>query len=122
MFGFITSPRDVFPAIVAAKTTWAAPFCCEFLIAAAVRADQAPADQRAALKAVGLQQATQAVAAVRDREPGVIVIAAGGHMLGFDDREFDYLEWLGAHTNFADLLRRYREIEPIGPFRVFVRL
>ena len=46
-------------------------------------------------------------------------ISAG--MLGFNGRRFDYLEWLEAHTDFARVLLQYREISPIGPFRVFVR-
>jgi len=121
VFGFITSPRDVFPAVLAARMTWTAPFCCAYLIAAAARADEAPAADRAAIRAAGKAQAESAVAAVRAREPGVIVVATGDDMLGFDGRAFDYLDWLGAQTDFAAVLAGYREIGPVGPFRVFVR-
>lgn len=122
VFGFITSPRDVFPAVVAARMTWAAPFCCQYLVAAAVRAEEAPVADRAALLAAGREQARASVEAVRNREPGVIVIATGDDMLGFGGREFDYVAWLRANTDFADVLERYRESEPIGSFRVFVRM
>lgn len=121
VFGFTTSLRDVFPAVVAAQVAWAAPFCCEYLIAAAVRADEAPAADRAKIKAAGLNQAEIAVAAVRINQPGVIVVATGDDMLGFNGRRFDYLEYLGAHTDFARVLVQYREISSIGSFRVFVR-
>jgi hypothetical protein len=121
VFGFITSPRDVFPAVLAARVTWAAPFCCGYLIAAAVRAEEAPAADRAAIRRAGQEQAEMAVAAVRAMEPGVIVIATGEDMLGFNDRSFDYLDWLSAHTDFVSVLARYREIGPIGSFRVFVK-
>jgi hypothetical protein len=121
VFGFTTSLRDVFPAVIAAQVEWAAPFCCEYLIAAAVRADEAPAADRAKIKAAGLNQAEIAIAAVRIKQPGVIVVATGDDMLGFNGRRFDYLEWLEAHTDFARVLLQYREISPIGPFRVFVR-
>lgn len=121
VFGFTTSLREVFPAVAAAQVEWAAPFCCEYLIAASVRADEAPAADRARIKAAGLNQAEIAVAAVRIKQPGVIVVATGDDMLGFNGRRFDYLEWLGAHTDFARVLLQYREISPIGSFRVFVR-
>jgi hypothetical protein len=121
VFGFTTSLRDVFPAVVAAQVEWAAPFCCEYLIAAAVRADEAPAADRTKIRAAGLNQAEIAVSAVRIKQPGVIVVATGNDMLGFNGRSFDYLEWLGAHTDFKRVLLQYREISPIGSFRVFVR-
>jgi hypothetical protein len=122
VFGFVTSPRDVFPAVLAARMDWAAPFCCEYLVAAAARADEAPAAQRAAIRAAGLSQAEMAVAAVRAAAPGVIVIATGDDMLGFPHRRFDYVEWLSAPTDFASILAQYRETPPIGSFRVFVRM
>ncbi len=120
--GFVTSPRDVLPAALASGMKWAVPFCCDYLIAAAVRADEAPASKRHAIWAAALDQADMAVAAVRAKEPGVIVIDAGDHMLGFKDRKFDYIQWLEARTDFADILRHYREISPVGPFRLFVRM
>jgi len=121
VFGSVTSPRDVFPAVVGAKMEWAAPFCCEYLIAAAARVEEAPVADRSRIKAAGLAQAEMAVSAVRTREPGVIVIATGDDMLGFNHQTFDYVAWLSAHTDFASVLAYYREIGPIGSFRVFVR-
>ena len=121
VFGFITSPRDVFPAVIASGMQWAAPFCCDYLIAAAARADEAPVVKRAAIMAAAVEQAETAIAAVRAKEPGVIVIDYGEHRLGFNDRRFDYVEWLEGHTSFAGILARYREAGRIGPFRVFVR-
>jgi len=121
VIGFITSPRDVFPAVIASGAKWAAPFCCDYLIAAAARADEAPAAKRQAIRAAGIDQAKAAVSAARAQTPGVIVIAAGDYMLGFGTRKFDYVKWLEAHTDFADILRHYREISPIDSFRVFVR-
>ncbi len=121
VFGFITSPRDVFPAVVAAEMEWAAPFCCEYLIAAAARAEEAPIAYRPKIKEAGLNQAEMAVSAVRTKEPGVIVIATGDDMLGFNHQSFDYVAWLSAHTDFPSVRTHYREISPIGSFRVFVR-
>jgi len=121
VFGFITSPRQVFPAVIAAGVDWAAPFCCEYLIAATARVDEAPAADQPKIKVAGLNQAAMAVSAVRIKEPGVIVIATGNDMLGFDHRAFDYVTWLNAHTDFASTLAHYREISPISSFRIFVR-
>lgn len=121
MAGFLTSPRDVYPAVVAADMKWAAPFCCNYLMAAAARADEAPAANRQAVEAAGLAQAERIVAAMHTSEPGVIVINAGSSKLGFANRKFDYLQWFDARTGFADIRRHYREIDPVGPFRLFVR-
>jgi hypothetical protein len=118
---FLTSPRDVYPAVVAADMKWAALFCCNYLIAAAARAEEAPAANRQAVEAAGLAQAERVVATMRTRKPGVIVIDAGSSKLGFAHRRFYYLQWLDARTGFADILRHYREIDPVGPFRLFVR-
>jgi hypothetical protein len=118
---FLTSPRDVYPAVVAADMKWAAPFCCNYLIAAAARAEEAPAANRQAVEAAGLAQSERVVATMRTRKPGVIVIDAGSSKLGFAHRRFYYLQWLDARTGFADILRHYREIDPVGPFRLFVR-
>jgi hypothetical protein len=121
VFGFITSPRDVFPAVVAAEMEWAAPFCCEYLIAAAARVEEVPAAYRQKIQAAGLNQTEMAISAVRTKKPGVIVIATGNDMLGFNHQTFDYTAWLNAHTDFASILTHYREISAIGPFRIFVR-
>jgi hypothetical protein len=121
VFGFITSPRDVFPAVVAAEIEWAAPFCCEYLIAAAARVEEAPAAHRPQILAAGVNQAEIAVSAIRTKEPGVIVINTGDDMLGFNHQTFDYVAWLNAHTHFASVFAHYREINPIGSFRIFVR-
>jgi hypothetical protein len=68
-----------------------------------------------------LNQGEIAVSAVHTKEPGVIVIATGDDMLGFNHQTFDYVAWLSAHTDFASVLAHYREISPIGSFRIFVR-
>ncbi len=121
VFGFITSPRDVLPAAVASQTKWAAPFCCVYLLPAALRADEAPATKRDAIRDAAREQVETALAAIRAEQPGVIVVDAADRMLAFGDRKFDYIGWLEAHTDFADILRHYHEIDPIGSFRVFVR-
>ncbi len=121
VLGFLTSPRDVFSAIVAAGMTWSAPWGRMSLIAAAVRADEAPAADRAAIKAAALTQAERILSAMRDKRPDVIVIDAGDHKLGFADLNFDYVQWLERRTDFAAILRHYHEISPVGPFRLFVR-
>jgi hypothetical protein len=119
--GFLTSPRDVFPAVVASGMNWALPFGGDYLIPAAVRADEAPAVNRRRIEAAALELAERDVAAIRAKEPGVIVIDAAVNKLGFGDRKFDYLPWLESRTDFTDVLQHYREIDPVGPFRLFVR-
>jgi hypothetical protein len=119
--GFITVPVDVFPAVVASEMKWAEPFCCAYLIAAAVRVDEARTADRPAIWAAGLDQAETAIATVRTKKPGVIVIDANDHMMGFENRKFNYVEWLEAHTDFASVLADYREINPIAHYRIFVR-
>jgi hypothetical protein len=120
--GFITAPTDVLPAIIASEMKWAGPTCCVYLIAAAVRVDEASPADRPAIRAASLDQAEIAIAAMRTEKPGVIVIDANDDMLGFrNHRKFNYLEWLDAHTDFASVLADYREINPIAHYRIFVR-
>jgi hypothetical protein len=97
------------------------PFGTDYLIPAAVRRDEAPAARRAAIEAAALALAERDVAAIRAKEPGTLVVDAAAEKLGFGNRAFDYLPWLEQRTGFADVLRDYREIDPVGPFRLFVR-
>jgi hypothetical protein len=122
VIALLNSPRDVLPAVIASGVKWGLPFCGNFLLSAAVRADEAPAAKRPAIREAGMAEVEMILAAARANKPGVIVIDTGDHMLGFGGRKFDYVEWLNAHSDFANVLRHYREADPIGPFRIFVRI
>jgi hypothetical protein len=121
VFGLVTSPRDVHPAVLAAGVRWAAPFCCMYLMPGLIRADEAPPAKRAAAEAAGRAQLDVALGIVRDKAPSVIAVDEAAVKLGFGDRRFDYLRWLDGDPRWAAELSRYRDAGTVGHFRLLVR-
>ncbi len=121
VFGLVTSPRDVHPAVLAAGVHWAAPFCCVYLLPGLIRADEAPPAERAAVVAAGRAQLKAAFDVVRDATPSVIVIDEAAYKLGFAGRPFDYRAWLSRDPAWAAALGGYRNAGLVGHFRLLVR-
>lgn len=120
VYAFVTSPRDVHPAIVASNTKWASRACCLYHLPAAVRVDERPQAERARILSVAASQTNQAIGDLVRKRPAVIVIDANGWKLGID-RPFDYLAYLSRFPRFVALWRSYAELESVGGFRIFVR-
>jgi hypothetical protein len=120
VYAFITSPRDIHPAIVASNTRWASTACCLYHLPAAVRADERPQAERARILSVAESQTNRAIGDLLRTRPAVIVIDANEGKLGID-RPFDYLAYLSRFPSFVTLWRSYTELESIGGFRIFVR-
>lgn len=121
VFGFITSPRDVLPAVLAADMRWAAPACCLFAIPAALRAGERPANDRAAIHAAARAQALRVVNALEARRPGVLVVDDAAGQIGFGGKPVNYLSWFEAHTEIAPIMRHYRDGGRVGPFHIYIR-
>jgi hypothetical protein len=121
VFGLVTSPRDVHPAVLAAGVRWAAPFCCVYLLPGLVRADEAPRAERAAVEAAGHAQLDAALSVIRDKAPSVVAVDEAAKKLGFGDRRFDYLRWLRHDSRWAAALARYRDAGRVGRFRLLIR-
>jgi hypothetical protein len=121
VFGFVTSPRDVHPAVLAAGVKWAAPFCCVYLLPGLARASEALPAKRDAIEAAGRAQLEVALNVVRTGKPEVIVVDEAAAKLGFGERPFDYLHWLSRDPAWAAEFSKYRDAGLAGHFRLLVR-
>jgi hypothetical protein len=53
--------------------------------------------------------------------PEVVFVETGYGRLGLGNQQSDDIAFYAKDTNFAKLWRRYHEVHPVGPLRVFVR-
>ena len=120
VFAFITSPRDVHPAVLAARADWVSPICCLHLIPAWVRANEKP-ERAAAARRAALGQIETILARLETRRPALIIVDNGARKLGYADRPFDYLVFFGGSARFRAVMQGYSEERPIGRFRIFRR-
>ncbi|HEY1708895.1 MAG TPA: hypothetical protein VGG10_11575 [Rhizomicrobium sp.] len=120
VYAFVTSPRDIHPAILASGTRWASDACCLYHLPAAIRADERPVSERARIQAVAARQVDHVLGDLARDHPAVIVVDAWPAQLGFGGRDFDYLRYLSQDPRFARLWRGYSERQAIGGYRVFV--
>ena len=120
VFAFITSPRDVHPAVLAARADWVSPICCLHLIPAWVRGDERP-ERAAAARRAALDQIETILARLESRRPALIIVDNGARKLGYADRPFDYLAFFGGSARFRAVMQGYSEERPIGRFRIFRR-
>lgn len=121
VFGLITSPRDVHPAVLAAGVHWAAPFCCVYELPGLIRADEASPEDRPAIEAAVQAELQASLRILQTRKPSVIVVDDGVAKLGFAGRPFDYLTWLSRDAGWATEFRNYHDGGLIGRFRLLVR-
>jgi hypothetical protein len=112
VYAFITSPRDIHPAIVESGAVWRAPACCLYLLPGAVEAGSSAA------VAAGRRQAQIEIARLSLEFPDIVVVDDNPHKLGFR-RRFDYLAYFGKNPEFVRFWRHYREASRIANFRIF---
>jgi hypothetical protein len=121
VFAFVTSPRDVHPAVLASGARWMGSACCLHLLPAAMRADEIGPDAAARAREAASRQVAAVVAGMAAERPAVVVVDAHQDKLGFRDHDFDYVAHLSKDARFAALWADYVEHEPIDGFRVFLR-
>lgn len=123
VYAFISSPRDVHPAIVRAGSRWVSEACCLHLLPAAIALEHAPgpkAEGADRITAAAARQLASVIAALERDRPKVIVVDQRPGKLGFG-KGFDYLPMLQTDARFANLWKSYRLLDSIGGFGVFVR-
>lgn len=120
VYGFITSPRDVHPAVVLAGSRWASAPGSLYLLPAAVR-DNGDPRLKQRREAAAARQEKRVLSDLIAAPPAVIVVDAAPHKLAFGNYPFDYVDHFLQKPGFAALWRNYREASPIGRFRVFIR-
>jgi hypothetical protein len=115
VYAFITSPRDIHPAVVESRVRWAGSECCVYLLPAAVRSGSpaAMAAAQAQLRAV--------FDGLRRHRPQVILVDDNAAKLGFGGARFDYLPYLQREPDFAEIWKSYRDAGRIGYFHAFSR-
>jgi hypothetical protein len=118
-YAFITSPRNVHPAVLSAGANWATPACCVYLLPAHIR--DGDVSDHLARRAVAMRQVSGVIETLARKQPAIILVDDREHKLGFGGMAFSYLEWLDGKPGFADLWAHYREDARAGHFRVFVR-
>lgn len=119
VFAFITSPRDVHPAVVEANVVWASRSCCLHLLPAAVRTDAGPASE--AVRVAAQRQLDSTLTQLERDPPAVVVVDARTNMLGFKNGRFDYQAYLSRDARFRRFFGRYAEDKPVAGYRILVR-
>lgn len=120
VFAFVTSPRDVFPAILAADARWVSAACCVQWVPADVRADERPGDA-ARTRTVVHERFSAVLRELEHTRPKLLLIDDRPRKLGFGSARFDYLPYLMRNPRFVAFFARYEEAAPVAGYRVFVR-
>ena len=113
------------PALLASGRRWAGRACCMHFLPAAIRDERlgtVAADERTAIRAAHAdRQLTEVADDLAKRKPAVILVDDAAKKLGFGDKPFDYLDYLGRDPRYRSVFAGYEEGRKIGPFRVFLR-
>lgn len=114
VYAFITSPRDIHPAVLESHARWTSASGVLVFLPAML---DTPGN--AAVHAVGTRRDLETVAELYARHPRIIVVDAETGKLGIRQPDFDYLRFFARYPGFAAFMRNYVEQERIGDFRVF---
>ncbi len=120
VFAFITSPRDVHPAVLASHARWISPACCVHWLPAAVRAPELSAPAAARANAVAQSRFAALLTDLERARPKLILIDEHPR-LGFGGREFRYLPYFLADRRFRKIWSAYEERAPSAGYRIFAR-
>jgi len=122
VFAFITTPRDIHPAVLQSGLRWANEAGVMLYLPAMVREElqEVPSPDRSVIYATAERHNHQVVADLERLRPGVVVIDADPAKLGMEGLGFDYIEFFNRYPEFRRLWRNYAEAEPIGSFRIFL--
>jgi hypothetical protein len=123
IFAFITSPRDIQPAVLQSGRHWAASSGVMLYLPAEVYLSSGEG-KRASHERVDLiseRENRDLLDRLAQKPPAIIVVDSKRRKLGIADPHFSYIAYFSRYPAFRALWADYREIEPIGGFRVFVR-
>lgn len=119
VFAFITSPRAVHPAILAAGMRWPAAACCLQWVPADVRAGELQDGSR--VREVAGRKRDALLRELGRTRPEIILVDDRPFKLGFAGRPFDYLDHFLPDPRFRSIWKGYREQQRVAGYRVFVR-
>jgi hypothetical protein len=123
VYAFITSPRDIHPAILESRSEWAGASGALIYLPAylqALRAKTAPEDLDM-LRDVAERYDHTLLGRLEHAHPGVIVMQTGNWRLALSDIDTTYPEYFSRYPRFVALWRDYEYLETVGSFEVFIR-
>lgn len=115
VFAFITSPRNIMPAIAQADAQWSGKACCLHFVPSAVRFGS-PENKR-----VAKAQVDGIFVSLLQRPPQLLIVDDSEKKLGFDGQKFDYFVYLGSQypTEMQALFSQYKEVGTVEDYRIF---
>jgi hypothetical protein len=121
VFGFITTPRAVLPAVLRTDRRWQSDACCVQFVPALVRADERGPSGARQTRTLATRKLDNLIADLAHDPPRIILVDDRDFKLGFDAKPFDYAPWLRSNPRLRSLFGTYRERGGVAGFRVFVR-
>ncbi|WP_156840164.1 hypothetical protein [Novosphingobium aquimarinum] len=121
VFGFITTPRAVLPAVLRTDRRWRSGACCVQFVPALVRGDERGPSGAGRTRAVATRKLDDLIANLAHDPPRILLVDDRDFKLGFDAKPFDYAPWLRSDPRLRRLFAAYRERPGVAGFRVFVR-
>jgi len=123
VFAFITSPRDIHPAVLNSGAEWAHNAGALVYLPAAVNAMSA--DPKPVAYSEIMQTAKEHDKVMIDgfakAPPDIMFVHASPYKLGITDPKFDYIDYYSEDVVFQQVFAQYTEQDPVMPYRVFVR-
>lgn len=125
VFAYITSPRDVMPAVLMANARWASTACCMHFVPAAVRDERGLTKPGSAQRDIRARNAREQVAGVvadlKAGSPALIIFDEARHKLGFGQLKYSWMAAAAAEPELARLLQGYRPVGGVGDFAIMQR-
>jgi hypothetical protein len=125
VFAFITSPRDVMPAVLMANARWASTACCMHFVPAAVRDERGLTTHGAADREIRARNARHQVAGIvndlKASRPQLIIFDEARYKLGFGELKYSWLAAAAADAGLARLLQDYRPVGGVADFAIMQR-
>jgi hypothetical protein len=123
VFAFITSPRDIHPAVLMSRSGWVDAWGALVHLPAYWRAnrDGLPAAKLKTPRTVAEKRDRALLARLITAKPGVIVTQSGTNRLALEGIGMSYPDYFARYPEFAALWRDYAYLESVGQFDVYIR-
>ncbi len=123
VFAFITSPRDVHPAILQSRANWAGSSGVLVYLPAYMGRSYGQQDEgRAAqIRTITEKYDRRMIAELVQSQPGIIVSQFGPSRLGIEGITMSYPDYFARYPEFLNLWQHYSYVQTVGSFKVFKR-
>ncbi len=123
VFAFITSPRDVHPAVLLSRTEWADSSGVMVYLPAYLGPsyNKQNANKALQIRMFAEKHDRSIIANLIRKKPGVIVSQFGDNRLGLEGVSISYPEYFSRYPVFADFWKQYRISETVGSYRIYIK-